>query len=183
MSTSLFLGVLCFSAVLSAQMTQSDGHHMLPSEDFGPAISVIPDWPAPSQPKPISAVVSLRELQHPISNKALRAAYDAQQLANAGKIPQAIAKLEKAIRIDPGYRDAHCNLGVMYARVGRIADARAEFQKALAIGTAAAPIYADLALASAASGEFIEAETFARQALRLDPADKVAQMLLENAPR
>jgi Flp pilus assembly protein TadD len=148
-----------------------------------PAIaSLAPDWPAPSPAKPISGLVSLRELQHPVSPKALRAAYDAQQLTNADKIPQAIAKLEKAIRIAPSYRDAHCNLGVLYARVGRIADARAEFQKALDIGPPAAPIYADLALASVASGEFVEAQAFARQALALDPADRAARLLYNPAP-
>jgi tetratricopeptide (TPR) repeat protein len=150
---------------------------------FAPGMSPVDsDWPAPSEPKPITGVVSLRELQHPVSKKALRAAYDAQQLANSGKIPQAIAKLEKAIRIDPSYRDAHCNLGVLYARVGRINDAHAEFQKALDIGPPAAPIYADLALVSADSGEFIQAEAFARKALELDPADHAARLFLEAAP-
>jgi Flp pilus assembly protein TadD len=143
--------------------------------------SLVPDWPAPSQPKPISWIVSLRELQHPVSKKALRAAYDAQQLANAGKIPQAIVKLEKAVRIAPAYRDAHCNLGVLYARVGRMADARAEFQKALDIGPPAAPIYADLALASVAAREFDQAVAFARKAIELDPTDGAARLLLEAA--
>jgi Flp pilus assembly protein TadD len=152
-STSLFLGVLYFSAALSAQVL------------------------------PVSPLVSLRELEHPVPKRALREAYDAQELTNAGKIPQAIAKLEKAVRLDPAYRDAHCNLGVLYARIGRIADARAEFQTALDIGPPAAPIYADLALASIASGEFIAADSFARQALALDPADKAAQRVLEHAPR
>jgi tetratricopeptide (TPR) repeat protein len=67
--------------------------------------------------------------------------------------------------IDPSYRDAHCNLGVLYARVGRTTDARAEFQKALDIGPPAAPIYANLALASAAAGEFTQAQTFAQRPL------------------
>jgi Flp pilus assembly protein TadD len=152
-STSLFLGVFCFSAALSAQVF------------------------------PISPLVSLRELQHTVPKKALREAYAAQRLSNAGRIPQAIAKLEEAVRLDPAYRDAHCNLGVLYARIGRIADARTEFQKALEIGPPAAPIYADLALASVASGEFMAAGTFARQALALDPADKAAQRVLKHAPR
>ncbi len=187
MSTSLFLGVLCFSAALCAQVSPTDPRHMQPPDrlelGMSPAIvSMAPDWPAPSRSKPISGIVSLRELQHPVSKKALRAAYDAQQLANADKIPQAIAKLEKAIRIAPAYRDAHCNLGVLYARVGRTADARAEFQKALDIGPPAAAIYADLALASVASGEFVEAEAFARKALALDPSDSAAQMLLKADP-
>jgi len=184
-STSLLLGILCFSAALSAQILPPDPRHLQVPETLEPGTpppiaSVVPDWPAPSQPKPISGIVSLRELQHPVPKKALRAAYDAQQLTNADKIPQAIAKLEKAVRIAPAYRDAHCNLGVLYARVGRIDDARAEFQKALDIGPPAAPIYADLALASVATGEFTEAEAFARKALELDPADSAARLLLNH---
>ncbi len=141
-----------------------------------------PDLPERPEPKLISSVVSLRELQHPISKKALRAAYEAQQFSNAHNSSKAIAKLEEAIHIDPSFRDAHCNLGVEYARAGRIADARAEFEKALDIGPPAAPIYADLALASVAAREFDQALVFARKALELDPADRSARRLLERNP-
>jgi len=89
-STSRFLAVLCFSAALYAQMPQPDVASLIPN----------------------SGVVSLRELQHPVPKKAARAAYQAQQFSTAHKSTQAIAKLEEAIRIDPSYRDAHCNLGV-----------------------------------------------------------------------
>jgi tetratricopeptide (TPR) repeat protein len=187
-SIGRFLVFFCFSAALYAQAPQFDPRRGIPFSDFRadtpPAIATVaPDWPEPQAPQPISGVVSLRELQHPVPKKAYRAAYDAQQLTDANKIPQAIAKLEKAIRIDPSYRDAHCNLGVLYARVGRVIDARAEFQKALDIGPPAAPIYADLALTSAAAGEFALAVTFARKALELDPADRAARLLLEGSPR
>jgi tetratricopeptide (TPR) repeat protein len=187
-SISRFLVFFYFSAALYAQVPQFDPRQINRYDDFGPGVpppiaSLARDWPEPPQPQPISGVVSLRELQHAVSKKALRAAYDGQQLANANKIPQAIAKLEKAIRIDPSYRDAHCNLGVEYARAGRFTDARAQFQKALDIGPPAAPIYADLALTSVAAGEFDQALAFAHKALELDPADSAAQLLLKHAPR
>ncbi len=70
------------------------------------------------------------------------------------------------------------NLGVEYARAGRTADARAEFQKALDIGPPVAPVYADLALTSQALREYREAESFARKALELDPANSLAQRVL-----
>jgi tetratricopeptide (TPR) repeat protein len=175
-STSLFFGILCFSAALSAQIPPADPHAIQPSDAFS-------EWPESTPPEPIAGVVSLGELQHPVSKKALQAAYDAQQLSRANKIPQAIAKLEKAIRIDPSYRDAHWNLGVQYTRVGRLADARTEFQKALEIGPPAAPLLADLAFASAAAGEFPQAEALARKALELDPENSVARLVLKDAPR
>ena len=179
MSTSRFLGILCFSVALYAQMPQGDPRHL----QIYDQPSVVPDWPQRPEREPISGVVSLRELQHPISEKARRAAYEAQQFSRANKIPQAIAKLEKAIRIDPSYRDAHCNLGVLYALMGRTADARAEFQKALDIGPPAAAIYANLALVSADVGEFAQAEAFARKALELDPGNTAVQQALQLVPR
>jgi Tfp pilus assembly protein PilF len=137
--------------------------------------------PFPSAPQPITGVVSLRELQHPIPGKALRDAYQAQDLAHANKVAKAIAKLEEAIRIAPQYRDAHVNLGVQYARRGRTADARAELEKALEIGPPIAAIYFDLALASLGVGQPRDAEYYARKALELDPRDDGAQWALRQA--
>ena len=123
---------------------------------FEPGGALVLDLPEPSAAKPISGVVSLRELQRPIS--------------------------KKAIRIDPSYRDAHCNLGILYARAGRGPDALAELRKALDIGPPSAPIYANLALISAAMRLFPEAESSARKALELDPANGAAQRVLKRLP-
>jgi tetratricopeptide (TPR) repeat protein len=137
--------------------------------------------PEISAAKPISGIVSLHQLEHPIDKKAIKEAYEAQQYERANNLPQAVAKLEKAIQISPQFRDAHLNLGVQYARLGRTADARAQFQKALDIGPPAAAIYADLSLTSLAVRDYREAETFARKALQLDPANSGAQRVLEYA--
>jgi tetratricopeptide (TPR) repeat protein len=140
--------------------------------------SFVDEEPEPAAAKPISGIVSLRELQHPVPRKAIKEAHDAEQLALAGDLPKAIAKFEKAIQIAPAYRDAHLDLGVQYARVGRAAEARAEFEKALDIGPPAAPIYADLALTSLGLHRYLEAHTFAQKALALDPANPAAQKAL-----
>jgi len=140
--------------------------------------SFVDEAPEPSAAKPISGIVSFRDLQHPVPKKAMKEAHEAEQFARAGDVPKAIAKFEKAIQIHPAYRDAHLDLGVQYARVGRTADARAEFEKALEIGPPAAPIYADLALTSLALRRFLEAQTFAQKALELDPANRAAQRAL-----
>lgn len=179
MSTIRFLGILCFSAALYAQMPQRDFRHLQIYDEPG----VVPDWPEHPAAEPISGVVSLRELQHPVSKKAIQAAFEAQQFSKANNIPRAIAKLERAIRIDPSYRDAHWNLGVQYARVGRMADARAELHKALEIGPPASPLYADLALTCAAGGELSQARAFAQKALELDPGNLAAQHILKDSPR
>lgn len=128
--------------------------------------------------RPISGVVSLRELQHPISKKAVREAYEAQQFARAHDFSGAIGKLESAIRIDPGYRDAHCNLGVLYARAGRADDALSELHRALEIGPPVATIYSNLALISAAVGRLPDAKMYADKTLDLDRSNVLARRIL-----
>lgn len=178
MSTHRFLTGLFLCASLHAQISQSPPFlHIRPPDPFESAM--VPSWPQPQPAEPPSGFVSLRELQHPISKKALRAAYEAEQFSQADNIPKAIEKLEKAVHIDPSFRDAHCNLGVQYARVGRFADARAEFQKALDIGPPAAPIYANLALTLIAAGEIREAQALARKALELNPDNRVARRIAQ----
>jgi len=143
--------------------------------------SLVLNLPERSSQKPISGLVSLRELEHPVPKKALRDAYRAQQLERAGSLPKAIEKLQEAIHIAPFYRDAHVNLGVLYARSGRTADAKTEFQKAIEIGPPAAPMYADLALTYLVLHQYAEAQESARKALQLDPANSGAQRTLQYA--
>jgi len=194
-STSRFFGILFFSAALYAQMPAPnqvagfDGQYptqMLmhpPPDDIEPGF--LPDAPDldsfPPPPKPISGVVSVHELEHPIPAKALRAAYHAQKFSKKHKIAKAIEELQKAIRIAPYYRDAYCNLGVQYARTGRLEDARAEFQKAIEIGPPAALIYADLALTFSEIGNRQQAAFYARKALEIDPGDSIARALASEA--
>ena len=46
-------------------------------------------------------------------------------------LPEAIAHFEKALERDPGYADAHNNLGVMFFRQGRMMSAEQHFETAL----------------------------------------------------
>ncbi|MGP0074371.1 MAG: tetratricopeptide repeat protein [Bryobacteraceae bacterium] len=188
MSTLRFSGIILFCASLHAQMSAVPSRGAPTNRFLSPVLSASGDNPIAddfppfaSDPGPISGVVSLRELEHPVSAKALREAYQAQELTLSKKFSKAIAKLEEVIRIAPQYRDAHLNLGVLYARNGRTAEARTQFQKALDIGPPAAPIYTDLALTSLAIGQYREAEELAHKALQLDPADNGAQLALQYA--
>lgn len=211
MSTARFFGIiLLFSASLYAQLSSpipvmSGGNRQPPrtgadlysgmplsasgegpvTEEYDPfGLYSVPEgltFPDSSVNQPTSSIVSLRELEHPIPEKAVREAYEAQQFAHAKEADKAIAKLKKAIHIYPAYRDAHLNLGVEYARLGRMGDARAEFQKALDIGPPVAAIFADFALTSVALKQYREAETYAQKALVLDPSNKGAQNILHYA--
>ena len=54
------------------------------------------------------------------------------ELANAGKIQQAIAAFEDALRIRPDLAEAHNNLGVVLSQIpGRQSDAIAHFREAV----------------------------------------------------
>jgi len=131
--------------------------------------------------QPITGVVSLRELQHPPKQKAVRDLFEAHQYWKAHDSAKAISKLEEAIRIDPSFREAHINLGVQYARSRRVSEAVGQFHTALAIGPADAIVYSNLAWGYAALGDFRESEAFARQAVALDPGNGPAKILLRIA--
>lgn len=189
MSTIRFLGILALSMCLRAQIFPLPWHVNPAARPFdSPLMTAAGDAPIldgfPSLPaarEPIAAVVSLRELEHPIPRKALREAYAAQKLADAHKTAESIARYEKAIRIYPEFRDARVDLGVEYAHAGRLADAREQFQRALDIGPPVSTIYFDLALAALASLNYREAEKQARKALELAPRHQGAQDVLEYA--
>lgn len=152
---------------------------LLTASGDGPIMSAFPE-PRETR-EPITGVVSLRELEHPIPRKALREAYAAQKLAHANKITESIARYEKAIRIYPQFRDARVDLGVEYARAGRLSDACEQFQKALDIGPPIPTIYFDLALTALASHDYRAAGQQARKALELAPGHQGAKEVLEYA--
>jgi tetratricopeptide (TPR) repeat protein len=139
------------------------------------------DLPPRPEPRPISGTVSLRQLQHPVSKKAVRAFAEAQRYSQAHDTSNAAAKLEEALRIDPEFREAHINLGVQYARARRYSESLAQLETALKIGPPEAMVYANLAWVHAALHQFSEAEVFARKAISLEPGNASAQYLLRHA--
>jgi tetratricopeptide (TPR) repeat protein len=96
------------------------------------------------QAKPISGVISLRQLQHPPSKKAIRLFQEAQRYSQAHDTAKAIGKLEEAIHIAPSFAEAHQNLGVQYARSGRTGEAITQFETVLEIGPPDAKAYSNL---------------------------------------
>lgn len=140
---------------------------------------LILNLPERATDKPISGVVSVHELQHPVPKKALQDAYKAQQLDRDKQIPKAIEKLEDAVRIDPEYRDAHVNLGVLYARTGRNAEAKNEFQKAADLGPPDARVFVNLAMTCLSLQQYRDAETAAHKALALESGNVYAQKVLQ----
>ncbi len=97
----------------------------------------------------------------------------AAALARAGDWQTAQARLQQAVAEDPGYPEAHLDLGILELAHDRAAAAEPEFRAVIALQPANATAHAGLGSALAAEGteRSAEAETEFRTALRLDPAN------------
>lgn len=146
---------------------------------FNPPLTL--ELPEKPQAKPISGVVSLRQIQHPPSKKAIRLFQEALRHSQAHDTAKAIAKLEEAIRIAPSFAEAQQNLGVQYARSGRTAEAMKQFETALEIGPPDAKAYSNLGWCYVRLGQFHQAQDLARKALSLDRDNGPARTLLQVA--
>jgi tetratricopeptide (TPR) repeat protein len=112
--------------------------------------------------------VSVTELRHPPSHKALSAFMASQQLAESGQFKAAAEELEKATRFSPDWPDAHTNLAAQYIRLGRFEDAVGQAKRAIELGKPNAVDLGNIAYAQLQlqrRGEAIEA---ARAGLQAD---------------
>jgi tetratricopeptide (TPR) repeat protein len=133
--------------------------------------------PKIERPRPISGAVSVRELQHRPTEKALRAAIQAEKFAASGDFAKSAASLEKAIALSPDFIDAHTNLGAQYIRLGRYADAVSETQTAIDLGGPTPLLLCNLAFAHICLKHLTDAMEFTRAALRIQPDDPHANFL------
>jgi tetratricopeptide (TPR) repeat protein len=90
-------------------------------------------------------------------------------LAETGKIEEAIAHYQQALRIKPDYADAHNNLGVALMGQGRVQEAIGHFEQALRIKPDYAEAHVNLGNALALGGRTPEAIEHYQQALKLRP--------------
>ncbi len=90
-------------------------------------------------------------------------------LVNAGKVGEAVAHFEQAVRIDPDYYDAYTDLGVALARMGRIEEAIQRYEQVLQIKPDFVEAHTDLGIALTQLGRIEEAIAQYEQALRINP--------------
>lgn len=122
----------------------------------------------------VSGTVSVGQLLHPISKKAVNSFKASQKLIEKGDFEQAARELEKAVAVSPGYADAYGSLAAVHIQMGRYVQALTEISQAI---SAAGPNARDLsnqALAYYHIENYADAIKAARWALRLnqnyDPA-------------
>ncbi len=99
-------------------------------------------------------------------------------LLRLGRLPEARAALREALRLAPGRRDVHLNLGVCDLREGRLDSAEAQFLSELQVHPGSARAANDLGVVSERRGEAGEAERYYRLALALDATHEEARLNL-----
>jgi tetratricopeptide (TPR) repeat protein len=128
--------------------------------------------------RPAAAVVSLKTLGHKVPNKAMREFEKAETAAEKKRPQEAIARLKRALEIDPAFMEAYNNLGNGYLQAGDFENARLEFQKALALDETAGAVASNLGLALYMLKRYPEAEKYARQAVKLDSTSNKPRYIL-----
>jgi tetratricopeptide (TPR) repeat protein len=102
-------------------------------------------------------------------------------LAGAGRLDEAMARYEAALRAKPDLWNAQNNIGVILAQQGRIADAIPHYTEAIRLNPEFADAYSNLGAALADQGRLDEAIASYTQAIRLKPDHPDAHANLANA--
>jgi Tetratricopeptide repeat len=128
---------------------------------------------------PMGDTVSVRNLQLP--EGAIKEFRRSEKCVGSGDFPGAVQHLQKALKADPQFVEAHNNLGASYLQLSRYQDAIGEFEAAIALDEKMAAPYRNMSLALFSLRRYAEAETAARKALSLNPQQKAAQYSLGRA--
>jgi len=99
-----------------------------------------------------------------------------------GRLEDAVARFNEALRLQPGYADAHYNLGLALHKIpGRENDAISQYQEALRLKPDYVDAHNNLGNALASMGREPEAIAHFQEALRLDPNHIEAHYNMGNA--
>ncbi len=128
--------------------------------------------------RPPSSTISIYQLQHVPSRKALDAAGRAEKLSQAGSFVKAAESLEKAVALSPDYADAHTNLGAQYLRLGRYADSITETERAEALDGPTPLRLCNLGFAELQLHRSAESMEAARKAVQLKSDEPCANYLM-----
>ena len=139
-----------------------------------------PDVPTPVvNAVPVADVISVRSMQLPAG--AIKEFRRSEKCIGAGDFSGAVQHLQKALKADPNFVEAHNNLGASYLRLSRYQDAIGEFEAAIALDQKMVAPYRNMSLGLFSLRRYAEAEAAARQALALNPKQVAAQYSLGRA--
>ena len=120
----------------------------------------------------------MARLLHKTPAMAWAAFHRGAELFDAGALSRSTAEFERAVSLDPGFPEAHCNLGVNYMELYRPEDAAAEFGRAIQLDPSVSAYHTNLAAALTTLGRPEEGEAEARTAIGLDSASAKAHLML-----
>jgi Flp pilus assembly protein TadD len=103
--------------------------------------------------------------------------------AAEGRLDEAIAEFQLAVRVEPQSPDAHWNLGTALRESGRYAEAVAALAEAVRLAPESGRVHNDLGIAFALQGRLDEAIERFEQAVRAEPGFGEAQRNLATARR
>ena len=97
------------------------------------------------------------------------------QLEQVGRIDDAIAETEKALKLDPSLAKAHLNLLILYAKTGKAKQAEEQYKALLALDPNQLPdVYYNYGVLLVEEGKFDEAEEGFRKTLAIAPSNDAA---------
>jgi tetratricopeptide (TPR) repeat protein len=170
-------------AALMKDMRGSDPPELvLPAQEHEPtanAASAVDLLPLPPGPvRAAAGAVSVAALLHKIPKEAEKAFGGGLKRSRDGQHEAAARELEKAIKIDPDFAEAHANLGVQYFILGRYAAAGVAMRRAVELNPALPMAISNLAALLLTVGDVRGAESYARRALALSSANMRAHYVL-----
>jgi tetratricopeptide (TPR) repeat protein len=128
---------------------------------------------------PIGDTVSVQNLQLPAG--AIKEFRRSEKCVGSGDFSCAVEHLQRALKVDPQFVEAHNNLGASFMQLRRYQDAIAEFEAASAIDSKMEAPYRNKSLSLFLLQRYAEAETAARQALQINPEHKASRYTLGRA--
>ncbi|MBI5023766.1 MAG: tetratricopeptide repeat protein [Candidatus Omnitrophica bacterium] len=102
-------------------------------------------------------------------------------VAKIRKVDHLIGLYQRAVEAEPGYMDAHYNLGDLYARIGRFPEAVEAYKKALEIDPKFKDAHCGLGDVYVEAGDARQAVFAFDQALQLNPEDKDLHVMVVKA--
>jgi tetratricopeptide (TPR) repeat protein len=111
----------------------------------------------------------LLEAVRALDNTALAHLMKGVDLENAGRLQEAVAEHEEAVKLDPKLAQAHANLIALYARLGKAEEAEREYLATVAINPSLPQSHYDYGVFLVSLSRFGEAEAAFRKALSSSP--------------
>ena len=99
-------------------------------------------------------------------------------LTDLGRLPEAIAQYEAALRAQPNFGEAHNNLGNAFFRLGQLSPAIEHYEAALRLEPDTAALHYNLGVALTQTGSLAEAAAHYRAAILLRPDFAAAHLNL-----